>query len=210
MRRHPAIIRASATHLAEAASTAIRAYRENRVEHEPEITDRMLGAIEQAMTGFEVKGVRWTAKTLTSRSGKSQETRYGADFVGALDIDLPDFKVKKGFLAQAKRIEPDKPMRSDEFSRMQDQCSKMLEVSGQSFVFLYSKSGISIVPAGAVVSASHCNPHELYSRGIARFYEEHFESFIGDRQISAASVDVLEKLRDRMRAQRVLYLAAQQ
>ena len=82
---------------------------------------------------------------------------------------------------------------------MQEQCEKMLSLTPDSFVFLYSKYGISIVPAISVLSAKQCNPHDLYSRSISRFYEEHFQSFIGDRRLKSSSINVLEEIRQDLR-----------
>lgn len=209
MIRDYAIIRESAAHIAEAANGTVEALVSARVEQEPAFTDRMLGRIEQAMEGYETKGVRWSAKTLTDRAPKSQEKEYGADFVGVLQINLPDYSVNKGFLAQAKLIEPGEKVSTSEFVRMKGQCEAMLKVSPDSFIFIYSLGGILVIPALSIVSVAPCNPHELYSRSLSRFYEEHFESFIGDRDINAPSIDVLEKARVAARARSLLYLGAE-
>lgn len=202
------VIRESAKRIAEAANRTTASLVDGRVEQEPAFTDRMLGRIEEAMREFEVHGVRWTAKTLTDRAPGAQEKTYGADFLGVLQISLEDYAVSKGFLAQAKLIEPKDSMSRRDFDRMEQQCGDMLELSPDSFVFLYSSLDIRVVPALSVVSAGHRNPHELYSRSIARFYEEHFECFIGDRQIHAPRIEVLKELRERMNARSALYLGA--
>ena len=208
MIRDYAIIRESAARLAEAANGTCSALGSARVEQEPAFTDRMLGRIEHAMEAFEVKNVKWTAKTLTDRGHKAQESEFGADFVGVLAINLPDYAVSKGFLAQAKLIEPEESFPKREFERMRRQCDDMLTVSPDSYLFVYSLSGITVVPALAVVGSDHCNPHELYSRSVSRFYEEHFSSFIGDREIHAPTIRVLEEARARVRARSLLYLRA--
>ncbi|UYN95209.1 MAG: hypothetical protein KIT25_24900 [Enhydrobacter sp.] len=185
-----------------------KAIQDRRTEQEPAITDRMLGYIEAAMHGFEARGVKWVAKTLTDRGRGSQESRYGADFAGVLSISLPGYKVNKGFLAQAKMIEPSERLPPGEFGRLQRQCEGMLSSSPDSFVFLYSRSGITIVPALAVLSTISRNPHDLYSRSLSRFYEEHFECFIGDRRLQAPTPEALETLRADYQARKLLYLAA--
>jgi hypothetical protein len=85
----------------------------------------------------------------------------------------------------------------------------MLGLCPDSFLFVYSMAGTVVVPAAAVVSltAPH-NPYDLYSRSLRRFYEEHFECFIGDRRIHAPSIEALSVLREEMRARSLLYLAA--
>jgi hypothetical protein len=208
--RHYAIIRDAATHIAEAANGAVDAFVEGRVEQEPAFTDRMLGRIETAMEGYVTKGVRWTAKTLTDRGRNSQEREFGADFAGVLNIDLEDFKVSKGFLAQAKMVEPRVWVPAFEIQRMVAQCEQMLNHTPDAFLFLYSAQGISVVPAVSVVGGHFSNPHDLYSRSLSRFYEEHFECFIGDREISSPDAGMLDALRERIRVRTLSYLAAEQ
>jgi hypothetical protein len=162
----------------------------------------MLGGIEEAMHEFQVKGIQWRAKTLTDRGRDAQEKKYGADFMGVLSVDLPDFRVEKGFLAQAKIDTPRLDLKS-----LHSQCERMLSLSPESFVFLYSREGVTVVPAIAVMGTKE-RPSELYSRSAARFFEEHFQSFIGDRAISAPREDVLEGLRERYDARSLLYLQA--
>lgn len=208
--RHYAIIRQAAAHIAQAAAGTVDTLVEGRVEQEPAFTDRMLGRIETAMDGYATKGVRWTAKTLTDRAPNSQEREFGADFAGVLNINLEDFKVSKGFLAQAKMIEPHVSIPARDIGRMVAQCEVMLRHSPDSFLFLYSMEGIFVVPAVSVVGGRFSNPHELYARSLSRFYEEHFECFIGDREISTPTPNMLDGLRERLRARSLSYLAAEQ
>ncbi len=175
---------------------------------EPAFTDRMLGRIEEAMNGYVTKGVRWTAKTLTDRVRNGQEREFGADFAGVLDIELEDFQVKKGFLAQAKKVEPFVYVPPTELRRMSTQCDQMLQYTPDAFLFLYSVKGVSVVPAVSIVSGKFSNPHELYARSLRRFYEEHFECFIGDRAISKPDPAMLDALREQFRARTLSYLAA--
>lgn len=208
MIRRFGIVREAAAQIADAADRSLDALREGRVEQEPALTDRMLGAIEESMRGFRTKGIRWTAKTLTDRGPGAQESRHGADFAGVLSIDLPDFSVRKGFLAQAKLIEPATIMPRREFGLMKAQCDSMLKRTPDSFVFLYARDAIAVVPAVSVVSSNLRNPHEFYSRSISRFYEEHLESFIGDRRLYAPTPEMLEGLQREVDARTLLYLEA--
>ena len=202
-----ALVRNVARRIASTADRAVEDLREGLVEQEPQLTDRLLGRIAESIEGYRSKGVRWTAKTLTDRGPGSQERQYGADFVGVLDIDLPEFKVKKGFLAQAKLLRGN-GMERREFQRMLSQCEQMLRLSPDAFVFLQSVEGIRVVPAVAVVGASGPEvafaADALYSRSLSRFYEEHLECFIGDRTINEAS----EKKLAELHARSLLYLAA--
>jgi len=126
MIRSLAIIRESARHAAMAAGRAVEALRERRIEQEPAFTDRMLGYIEGSMEGFRIKGVSWRAKTFTDRGPRSQESRVGADFARVLHIRIRGYEVNKGFLAQAKLVEPNDNIPTTEYDRLQQQTAKML------------------------------------------------------------------------------------
>jgi len=196
------IVRRSARHIAKAVQRTVDAYGDGRVEHETDFTSRMLANIEEAMNGFRIKGVQWRAKVLTDRGPHSQEHMFGADFLGVLEIKCADYMVRKGFLAQAKRAEQ---LRIED---LRDQCSKMLEHSPDAFVFLYDRSGVTVVPAISVISCS-ISPTQLYARSVARFFEDHLECFIGDHRITALDARGLEKLRHDVKARSLLHLRAE-
>lgn len=212
------IIQESARRVAEAANGTLDALRDGRIEQEPAFTERMLARIEHEMEGLQVKSLAWKAKTLSDRGAHSQEKQYGADFMGVFHADLPDYNVAKGFLAQAKRIEPGARMDTRSCLEMQTQCEKMLSLSPcASFLFLYSTVGITVVPARSVVHANgRFNPHQLYGRSITSFFEDHFECFIGDEALDQAQITAIKKietrnkvlieLQARFEAERILYL----
>ncbi len=83
----------------------------------------------------------WRAATLRAGSGSgAEEKEFGADILGVLSIDLPDYKVAKGFLAQAKRAEPGVRFSNSEWSRLRAQCNIMLMTTPDCFVVAYSKT----------------------------------------------------------------------
>lgn len=192
--------------ISDAIDLSIDALREGRVEQEPAFTDRMLGAIEGALNGYRTKGIRWSAKTLTDRGKNSQESRHGADFMGVLNIALPDFTVSKGFLAQAKMV---RGRYGVNMRDLREQCERMLNLSSASFVFLYSREGVRVIPAVAVLG-SDANLLDHYSRSASRFFEEHLECFIGDRNIQSATPDSLEALCERYECRSALLLRAEE
>ena len=115
--------------------------------------------------------------------------------MGVLDVKVTDLRVKKGFLAQAKRAEPDTSFSRDEWARLQGQCETMLQRSPDSFVFLYSKEkGIRVVPAIEVLGSSSRNPFQSYDRSFQRFFEQFIQCFVGDRRLKKAHVGVLAHL----------------
>ncbi len=208
MIRNRAIVRGVARRIASAVRRTVSALEEGRIEQEPAFTDRMLGAIEETMHGFESNGVIWQAKTFTDRGRNAQETQIGADFAGILSIDLPGFKVKKGFLAQAKLLKMDYSFPPYEFERLKQQSELMLCYSPESFVFFYSVRGVFVVPAISIVNSEPRNPFEFYSKSITRFYEEHLESFIGDQRLTAPNIGSIDGLRERLGVQNLLFLEA--
>lgn len=197
-------VREAATCIANAINHSVRALKDGRVEHEPAMTDRMLGAIEESLTNYCVKGICWRAKTLTDRGRGSQESKYGADFMGVLDINLPEFTVSKGFLAQAKLIRNGSAGNLKELKR---QCEKMLELSCDSFVFLYGPNGVRVVPALAIVGTT-VEPLQLYNRSAQRFFEEHLQCFIGDRNIKCPTPQTLDALRTRFETRSAILIQA--
>jgi len=198
MLKYRRIVRSTSQRIAEAALRTVDDLKSQLVEHEPDFTGKMLGRMAEAINGYERAGITWRAKILTSLATNSQERRFGADFLGVLHLDLPEDKVRKGFLVQAKRLEPKTRMPVREWDRMIDQCRTMLSISPHSYVFVYSTETIVVVPAAAIVAAQdRFSLYDFYPLKLRSFYERHFECFIGDLALSRADVDVLEALKAR-------------
>lgn len=211
MINNPGMVRAVARKIADAADGAMDAYREGRVLQEPQITDRILGAIEERLRARPISGVVWKARTLrTSRGAAAEERRHGADLLGVLDIDVPGYRTKKGFLAQAKKAEPGKRFAAGEWRRLVEQCQVMLARTPAAFVFAYSEErGVRIFPANAVVSSQRTDLFDLYDRSVASFFESHIECFIGDMRLNSPKIETLDALAD-FPIERVLLVSARE
>ncbi|MDJ0677811.1 MAG: hypothetical protein QNJ36_20915 [Calothrix sp. MO_167.B42] len=198
--------------ISEVEKRTLDAWREGRIEQEPAITDRLLGVMEEVLNKKRFAGVQWEVKTLTDRGKGSQEAEFGADFMAVFKLSLDGYEVNKGFLAQAKLVEPSQSFNINEFDRLKKQCEKMLNLSPASFVFVYSQqSGIVVVPAIEVLAAQRpCNPHELINKKMRQFYQEHFECFIGDRNIHKANSQGLEELCQIHEARKLVFLSGTQ
>jgi hypothetical protein len=195
-------------HIDRAEKMTLESMQDGRAEHEPTITDRLIGNLESRLDGADFAGVSWRAKTLTSIGAFSQETRHGADFFGVLNLRLPGYQVQKGFLAQAKRIEPGHSMALAEYDRLRRQCVNMNNRSPVSYVFIYSQmSGIRVVSANAVLAAPMNNPLDLTSWSLKEFFKAHFECLIGDFRVSAATPEELETLASDVRARNGLMIS---
>lgn len=202
------LIRGLVAKVTKAEGYVLDAFEQGRVEQEPALTDRLLASLEHQLDGSHIGGVTWTAKTLKDRGAGSQESEFGADFMAVFHASLPDFEVTKGFLAQSKILEPSQAFPASDAQRLKDQCEKMLDHSPASYVFLYSQqSGVLVVPAVDIVAARNSNPHELNAMPMGKFYEKHFECFIGDRAIRAASPTVLNDLRAKFQARKLFLLS---
>jgi hypothetical protein len=204
-----AAIREAAEHASLGAEAALRAYREGRAPQEPSLVQRTLSEIEHQIDGLQIKGTKWESGALASSGRGAAESKVGADFVGVFEVHLPNYSVKKGFLAQAKLLKRDS-LEKRERKRLRIQCEKMLSHTPDAFVWLFTANEIRIVPAISVVAGDN-QPFDLYYRGIRRFFEEHFACFIGDRAISTSDTRGLDQLRslvERYGAPRGLYIGA--
>lgn len=201
------IIKPSAKLVAEAVQGVVDEYAEGIIREEPDFTSSMLQTIKERLNGKTVKGIVWQSVVTTSHGPNSEEKPTGADFMGVLSINLPDYNVNKGFLAQAKRA---KRLYGKEITELKKQCDRMLNITPESYVFLYSKDGVRVLPAISVLSANVSDLTELYNRSIQRFFELHLESFIGDRRLSSASAEQIELLLKEYKVSNILYLAGKE
>jgi len=199
------IVRKAGKIVQEAADRTCGDLAEAAIE-EPEFTTALVTRIADALNRVEYKGVRWKAKILTSRGPGTEEKSLGADFAGVLSVDLPGYKISKGFLSQAKLVGKGWALSRSELARTRAQCSKMLSCTPDSYLFLYNREGVWVVPASSVVAQSVGQPAELYGRKIGSFMELHFESFIGDRRISSPDPSALQALLANAAPSRVLSL----
>jgi len=182
----------------EAERVTIEDFGEDLAEHEPSITDRLLGSIRMAVNGYTEHGVVWRAKTFTSQGHGAQETRIGADFAGVLNVDIRGVKLSTGFLAQAKRIEPGQALSPKEWDRFRRQCGFMLRITPAAYAFLYSKKGISIVPAVAVATSARESLYSLVHMPYAHFFRDHLASFLGDHRLVEPTISAVERLTEPM------------
>ena len=198
MQRFDVAFESAARRLNAAARKTRDGMLERRLPEEPDVTSALVARFCDALDGYEKAGIRWSAKILSSHGRGTEEAIFGADFLGALHIEFPEFEVKKGFLAQAKKQDEGKKLSTSEWNRLTGQCNRMIKYSSTSFVFVYSHNGFVVVPAVSVLA---CNGpedlHTLHPMTIHRFFKKHFHCFVGDHHIHDSSPAVLEELRYR-------------
>ncbi len=195
---------------------AVRGLSDGTIETEPTLTDRFLGGLEQSITsdGLEMRGYRLRLRTLRDRGPNAPERLFGADLVAVFELDTPECRLRKGFLAQAKLAGPGEvsvndsreypvvsirrsAQREERPSDLAPQCRRMLRVSPDSFVFVYTDRQISVVSANTVAHISDDGGrHGVYRMTLRQFFRAFFQSFIGDYRLAACDDDTLRTLRD--------------
>lgn len=177
-----------------------------------EINRHLLDAVSRRLNGQKIKGCKISVATLK----KKQEHSAGADLAGVIEIHVAGRAISKAFLAQAKIGTESTGQRGQITARANSkdvvkQAEDMLKISSDSFIMIYSASGIACVPALQVALAGSniidTASHPFHSFGA--FFEEFFKCFIGDHQIApeALGAKTLEDYAERLRAHSAFKLA---
>lgn len=194
--------------IAEAEREIIQKIFDKRLETEPSVTDRFLQAIENVFNSKVRAGkLKFEARTLRDKGTNAPEHKFGADFCGVLNVDLRHFKVTKGFLCQAKMEKRElyieklpygmarlKIQYNREIEKLKDQVRKMLSITPDSFIIIYSVKGFVIIPASSVLGIR--GNSELYGKTITSFFREYIKCFIGDHRLKAYDDITLEKIKE--------------
>jgi hypothetical protein len=181
------------------------------IRHEEPFSDELCGRLKETLQDFETATLRWQVDLVTEEKGRArlsasslskydEEKIFGADLVMVLDIETAEYNVKKGFLAQAKRIGPSQRLSENERQRLVAQCKKMLKFTQDAFVFVYSADAIRPLRANAVVAADGRNLSQLPTYDIDVVYQDFAICWVGDTNIQAADRASLEELRARVDA----------
>jgi len=201
--------------LARATMRVAADYAAEDVIGEESFSEQLCGRLKETLEDFETENIKWQADVVTTRSGFGrlkgrtlskweEEPALGADIVMVLDVTTPEFVVRKGFLAQAKRLEVGATMDSTEHRRLIGQCEKMLLATPSSMVFLYSIRGVHVVPAAAVLQHRGRNLYDIETYSIGVLYRDFAICWFGDPSIQATERLTLEILRERMEANAAL------
>lgn len=110
-------------------------------------------------------------------------------------------KLRKGFLAQAKLD------KRGEMKRLRKQCEQMLAITPDSFVFLYDKRRVSVVPA-LLYAEGHLGLKHVEPWSLGKFFEAHFSCFVGDRALRATTKKEFAELVDAAAPQEILVVTA--
>jgi len=202
------IVRKFGELISEAEKRIIEGIKDGRIETETSITDRFLNEIERIFDEQSKKDVEvyFRARTLRDRGENAPEHEFGADFCGIVNINLRNFQQSKGFLSQAKRegygISIQRGFfgattvsfsKNCEFQRLNRQVEKMLLITPDSFVIIYSTKGFMVVPGSSIKGLNEKG--WLYGKPVDRFFKEFLMCFIGDPRLKAYDDQTLERIR---------------
>jgi hypothetical protein len=131
---------------------AIRSLYAGLVKREDDLSGVLKGSLDAELEG-QIGRLTWECAILDHSSGKSaQEKKYGADILIHVRFDGQDFKYDKGVLIQAKKLEIGTLIDIRELLRLREQCETMMHYSLESFVWIYSYSGMRCDTAQHVVN----------------------------------------------------------
>jgi hypothetical protein len=192
--------------LADATARVAGDYVIGDVADEESFTGQLCGRLKETLLGFETPNVRWQVEVALGGKGRAhlrarsltktkEEPLHGADLVMVLDLQLDDYRVRKGLLAQAKRLEPGQNMSASELQRLRGQCEKMLSITPASMVFLYHTEGVTPISATATLAYQNRDLFEISTWPMNIFYIDFVKCWIGDPQIQATDQASLEALR---------------
>lgn len=187
---------AVAREIVDAAQPVLDDFKNRIIADEEPMTDRLFGVISAALDGRRIGNLVWKARTLRTGRGKAaEEKRHGADILGVLEIDLAEYKTRKGFLLQAKHIEPGAWPSSREWKRFQDQCRTMLKRTHDAFAVIYSRAeGVHFIPAATILEIERDQVFQVGSRSLFGFFKAHVKCEVGDRRLAYPTIEVLDGL----------------
>jgi len=152
-----------------------------------EITLHLCQEIESKLNGRTISGVKFRVYVFR----KKEESHIGADLAGVLTLNLEGKTTTKMYLAQAKvgqvrRNTFDQESVYVRDSRLLEQVDKMLAITPDSYVFLYSRLGVQVLSAHAVrmLGRGNFSTDDLYAHGFGWFYQEFFKCFLGDHRFT--------------------------
>ena len=180
----------------------IEQIKNHEIQNETTTTDRFLGTIVNEINQHGLdhsfpEGLVIQATTLTDRGPNTQESRLGADFSIILDIDVENFRLRKGVLFQAKNAgngirtrNPGGRVRTVSFTNtrldeLRPQVENMFTVTPDNFVIIYDTKGFQVVPGNSILGLTQGDT--VYAKPISNFFKEFLMCFIGDPKLTSTN-----------------------
>jgi len=162
---------------------AIRSLRGRRTKREDDLSGVMKGNLDAELEG-RIGRLTWNCTILDHSSGRSaEEQEFGADILVHVRFDGRHLKYDKGVLVQAKKLQVGEQISRREHERLKGQCEKMLDHSPESFVWIYSNTGMRCAPARSIQGSPDLDLNNLAVWTSYRFFWELFRCPIGDGEI---------------------------
>jgi len=165
-------------------------FREGILQGEDRITGALVHALERGLNDSRIEGIEIKVKTFSLK--EERETK--ADLGVLLNVEKPQYRLSKAFIAQAKICEC---KRGFIFSygnirnSLIDQCLGMMKITSSSFVIVYTKSydcGIVAFPAADVYALDNiisCRRLSyLHKMRLKSLFESFLKCYIGDFKIA--------------------------
>jgi len=171
-------------------------FHKGSLQREDQITGALVSTLDNTLSGIRIKDIEIKAKAFSLK----EEMETKADLGVLLNVKLPEYKLAKAFIAQAKICKRDSAFRFSDGNikkNLLDQCSKMIEITSSSFVIVYTRNyncGIRVFPAADVYALDNkisCKSlTHLYSMTLKKLFENFLKCFIGDLNIAPYIWDV--------------------
>ena len=183
----------------KAEDVIVTKLRDKRFSEEEDISARLAERIECEIES-DYKDIKVKATTFKRKGIHSEEKTLGADLMVVLEINKKDENLQKSFLVQAKKGEiVSSHIKLAHDKKLIVQCNKMLTITSDSFVWIYTESGIFVVPAYGIKNR---NPNR---KSLSSFFKEFFSCFVGDHKLTENLNQIIpEKLH--YYANNILYL----
>lgn len=192
--------------LADATSRVAEDYKEEDVSGEEDFSSQLCGRLKGTLESYETESMIWQVRTAEAHEARgwikarslskvSEEPIYGADIIMVMDASGPGYQVKKGFLAQAKRLEEGKYLRANDYNKLRGQCHDMLKVTSSSYVFLYGTTGVTVISANAVIASLSQDLWSLPTWSMRILYYDFAICWIGDYRLQTTTRKTLDDLR---------------
>jgi hypothetical protein len=139
------------------------------LEEEGDLTSRLLQNFERDFKEIHSRKYKIKTKVFKRSGPSSEENKIGADLIILLNIKNKSSEINKFFLAQSKKIDHKNNLKFD--PRLYQQCRKMLNITSDSFIFVYTPEGIFVKSA--------INTFLNYKK-ITSFFGDFLSCFIGE------------------------------
>lgn len=216
-------VRIAAAAMSDACMRVAADFGSGDVAGEEDFTGQLIGRLKSEFDHLKTSSTTWSTTDVSDDdlpldvsvrfSGRQlnkqmEEPKFGADLVAVLNIMGPKFTISKGILAQAKIQERGQVLKKRDWDRLKTQVATMLDLTPTSFVFVYSKKDVTVLPATVVEASDRRDLHELRRYPIEFLFLDFLFCWVGDPRIAATSRDSLISLRAQVRAKHALIVDA--